>query len=371
MKKTSLFSALLFFLIIIISNGACDQNKPSLDVGVVLPLSGEAAVYGEKLNRGIELAQEQYVGRWRINFYYEDSKAKPLDAVSSFKFLRQRYDAKTMLGFFTSSELLAVAPLANREHVVLISPTASASIVSEAGPYIFRIASSDAYDAKVLASFVSNDLKKENIAVVYANNDYGVGINKEFKKYVEDLGGKLIASEGFAQGTNDFRTIIQKLKRKEPQAVLLVGYKEMGLFFRQAQELRLKTTFLSTGLLEDPKILKMASGSAEGVYYSMPAYQAGIDQELVDAFNKAFRAKYDMEPDIGAKLGYDLYNVFVAGLEKCNGNLQQLREGLLAIENFVGVTGAFRFEQNGDVIRSYGIKKVENNDFVWIVENYK
>jgi branched-chain amino acid transport system substrate-binding protein len=354
------FSVLCVLILLFVSvETYCMSSRSSIltriDVGVVLPLSGDVAVYGEKLSRGIELAKEVNASPWKLVTFYEDSKALPLQAVTAFRSLLQQHSVQAFLGFFGSSEILAVAPLANREKIVVISPTASAPTVSEAGPYIFRIASSDVYDARVLATFAARHLMKTSAGIVYVNNDYGLGIRKEFTRFFEQLGGKVLVAEAFAQGANDFRTIIQKVKSKSPEVLLLVGYKEIALFLRQAAELHLDIQILSTGLFEDPKNLEVAGDAANGVYYSMPAYEAGIDHEVLSRFTKLFQNKYKMEPGIGAKLGYDLVNVFLTGVENSQGDLNKLREGLLEIKNFKGVTGTFSFDKNGDVIQTHKI----------------
>ena len=367
MKKATIILFLIILLpsfLVSVSNSA---SKPAIEVGVVLPLSGDVAMYGEMLDRGIKLAHDLSNSPWDIRLHYEDSKGRPLDAVSGFKALRQRFGVKSALGFFSSSELLATSPVANKDKVVLISPTASAATITDAGPYIFRIAASDSYDARVLARFSFNDLKVKQMSVLYINNDYGLGVFKEFAKLFNGYGGTIVAAEGYAPGRTDFRTIILKFKSKSPQAMLIVGYKEMGLFLKQASELRFKPQFLSTGLFEDVQIIKIAGNAANNVYYSMPAYESGINKQVLEKFELAFRNKFSKAPDIGGKLGYDLYNCLLSGLALVKGNPNELRNGLLKIKRFEGVTGTFHFDDNGDVVRPYGIKQVKNGKFIWVI----
>lgn len=370
MKTLRILIFVLLTSLCLINIYGCSPDNNKTNIGVVLPLSGDAAVYGEMLDRGIKLALDQYSGPANIELHYEDSKGRPLDALSGYKALRQQYGIKCSLGFFSSSELLAAAPTANKDEVVLISPTASASSITNAGQYIFRIASSDAYDANVLAKFSATHLNLKKAAVVYINDDYGKGVFQSFDKDFSALGGTVVAAEGYSQDRKDFRTIILKIKHESPTITLIVGHAEMGLFLRQAQELQLNTPILSTGLIEDPRILEVAGGAANGVYYSMPSYDMDLDQQVVTAFEKAFERKYSKPSDIGGKLGFDLLNCILAGLENVQGDISKLREGLLAIKDFHGVTGSFHFDKNGDVIRTYGIKRIKNNAFTWELKRF-
>ena len=235
-------------------------------IGGLMPLSGDGAKYGQSAKSGIDLAIEGInakggVKGHKIEVIYEDSQGLPTTGVSAFQKLITSNEKPAVIGGLFSSVTLAIAPIANREHVVVLSPTSSAPAITKAGDYIFRNCASDIFEGEIMARAAKETLGLTRIAIIYINNDYGVGIKNVFKKEFTVLGGKLVAEEAFPQGATDFRTQITKVKQFNPEAVYIIGYRELGSLLKQAKELGLNVQFLSTVMFEDPEILKIAGNA--------------------------------------------------------------------------------------------------------------
>ena len=125
-------------------------------IGAILPLTGDAAKYGESAKEGIELAIKEInaeggVKGHKIEIIYEDSQGLPTTGVSAFQKLITSNRVPAVIGGLFSSVTLAIAPIANREHVVVLSPTSSAPAITKAGDYIFRNCASDIFEGKIMA----------------------------------------------------------------------------------------------------------------------------------------------------------------------------------------------------------------------------
>jgi len=369
-------------LIMVIMLAGCRQERTSqppttqqqtLKIGAVLPLSGDAAAYGQSAKSGMDLALEEInmttSGR-RFVIVYEDSKADPKIGVASFQKLVDVDRVVVVLGPLTSAEVLAVAPIAERRKVVVLSPTASAPAISEAGDYIFRNLTSDDYDGKTMAQFAFRKLKYTRCAIAYRNDDFGLGLMHAFKNEFQKLGGEITTVEALSPTGMDFRAQIQKIKATQPQAVFLVGGKEMGRFLKQSVELGLKAKFLSVAVFEDPEIISIAGGAAEGTYYTYRTYDPKAKEGPVVEFVKKYKAKYGKEPDIFAALSYDAVKIVITAISKASesGKLsgEKVKDALYEIKDFPGVTGTTTFDSKGDVIKPIGIKTVKGGEFIWV-----
>jgi branched-chain amino acid transport system substrate-binding protein len=121
------------------------QTKKELmeiKIGAIFALTGDAAPYGERAKRGVELALEEInkggiKGR-KIKITYEDSQGNPQKAVSAFLKLINLDKVKFILGPLSTTEVLAIAPMAEKEKILILTPTASAPQITKAGDYIFR-----------------------------------------------------------------------------------------------------------------------------------------------------------------------------------------------------------------------------------------
>ncbi len=143
MKNKGLIIAILIVLIGIGSyfvwkNKATNKNNEKIKVGVVAPLSGNNAYYGELLKRNFELAKEDYP---QINLIYEDSKFNPTYSVSAFKKLVDFDKVKFILGEVASGNSIAIVESAIKSNsdAILFSSISSADRLRElGGKYFFR-----------------------------------------------------------------------------------------------------------------------------------------------------------------------------------------------------------------------------------------
>lgn len=364
---------LVLALIIILFVTQTKKEPEKIKIGAILPLTGDAAVYGERLKEGVELSKYFFERqtKTKVNIQFEDSRLDPKEAVNAFYKLEQS-NIKFIIGPYSSSEVLAIAPIAEKKHILILSPGASSPKITNAGDYIFRIVASDIYDGRVLAHFAKKDLKAVSAGIVYINNDYGFGINDTFKKEFESLQGSVLATMSFEPNTSDFRTYLLKLKKAKPDLVILIGFKEMGFFMKQMGELGLSFNILTTGLFENPDIVKIAGRFAEKVYYTMPYFDINGNDKVVVDFKKYFLELYPgRQPAIEHALGYDTLKVLLNAMTNTQGSEEKVKENLYKTKNFPGVAGSLTFDANGDVIKPYGIKQYKNGIFTWLIPIFK
>lgn len=366
------FGLALLIGLLVLCIGCPAPRRNNRYVGVILPLTGQAAAYGKSMQRGMDLALglvNQSTSS-QMTLFYEDSQGDPKAALSAYRSLVERYKVPAILGPFTSSEAFALAPVVEQDRVVMLSTGASAPSLTNAGDYVFRIVTSDSVDGNIVARFARENLSLSKIAIAYNNNDYGVGVKDAFSQRFQEMGGKVVLADGYSANDADYRTLLTRIKSLNPDALFIVGYKEMGKILRQARQLGITTRVLSTGLFEDPDILSSAGESAEGVYYSFASYNPDSTAAVIQDFVAAFKQQYNLSPDILAALGYDAVRIMSKALAEPGLHGDQIRDQLYRIQDFPGVTGETSFDQNGDVHKSFGIKQVKDGKFVWVVERF-
>jgi branched-chain amino acid transport system substrate-binding protein len=350
----------------------CSRKEGPNKIGVILPLSGDAASYGLSLKSGMDLAvtyaNKTTSDQPHFELLYEDSKAEPSAAVTAFQKLITVDQVKVVIGPFTSSEVLAIAPVAEERRVVLLAPTASAPSITRAGDYIFRITPSDEFDGGVLARFAASKLGAKTASILFSNTDYGVGVEKSFRNQFSELGGTVELELAFSSGTKDFRAQLVQLKKVRSNSILLVGMKELGYVLKQAKEIGVKSQFLATGLFEDTDIMKVAGSAANGVYYSYPSFKVNSSRDEVKEFVEKYRRQFQKDPDVLAAYGYDAVNIVVQAYTKSNSDT--IKKNLYETQGFKGATGEMSFDQNGDVVKTFGIKRVVDGKFEWYLDSF-
>jgi branched-chain amino acid transport system substrate-binding protein len=131
------------------------QNKQTIRVGVLLPLTGDIAVYGNAIKNGIELAYEESPIKETLKLIIEDDKGETKSAITAFNKLLSD-NADVVIGGAMSSAAAAIAPIAQQEKTTLISPTATLPSLSNVGNYFFRLWPSDDYDGSIIANYAYN-----------------------------------------------------------------------------------------------------------------------------------------------------------------------------------------------------------------------
>jgi len=344
-------------------------------IGAVLVLTGPNAKAGQSAKQGIEMAVEEInasggVKSRKIKVIYEDDGGEPQKSVSAVQKLINVDKVLAILGPMWSSCVLAVAPIVESKGVVILSPTASSPKITYAGDYIFRNTYSDAIEGAKTAEFASKELKYGKAGILFINNDYGVGLKDAFKRKFEELGGKIVIDEGYDPKTTDFRTILVKVKERSPEVIYIAGYSEMGQLLRQMRETGIKIPVLSCIMFEISDIAKVAGKAAEGVIYAYPSYDPEKGNEITLKFAKKFKEKYGTLPDPEAAFSYDAVKILALAMEKGGFTSEDIKNALYKIKGYNGITGKTSFDENGDVIKPVGFKRVHNGKYEWLKLEY-
>lgn len=67
-----------------------------------------------------------------------------------------------------------------------------------------------------------------------------------------------------------------------------------------------------------------------------------------DEFDKKFRAKYSEEPDVYAAYAYDIVMILTEAVKADKTTGPEIRDYLLKMESYEGITGTTEFDVNGD-----------------------
>lgn len=348
----------------------CGKQQSAIKIGAILPLTGDAAVWGKNAKEGIDLAVEKLNGTGGVNglkikVVYEDSQANPQTGVSAFNKLISVDGSQVIIGDIISSVVLAVAPIATKNKVVILSPGATAPKISGVSKYVFRNWNSDALEGKVSADFAFDRLKARRVAIVYINNDYGKGLQEVFEKEFKARGGSIVDVEAFGQNETNCRTQLSKVKAAKPDVLYLAGYpKEIPLVLKQAKELGVTGKVLATVAFEDPQVIKVAGSAAEGVIYPFPAPLNDKDPARQE-FLAAFKKKYGKAPGIGVDNCWDAVNTIAEAIKLGGGTSgEQIRLGLTKLKDFPGASGVTTFDRYGDVNKPMMMKTVRTGQFV-------
>ena len=356
----------------VLSFGVLSWNSPSfaaesgpVTIGAVLPLTGEAAHWGIAPRNGAQMAVDELnraggIGGRKLALVVEDDRCQPADGISAFDKILAAENPPAIIGAVCSGVTLAIAPLAEARKTVLISPASTSPKLTNAGDFIFRVIPSGSLRAKVFAEYVYHERGLRNLAVIYINNEGGIGGASAFKAQFTQLGGTIMLEETYAQGATDVRAQLTRIKVANPDGVIVGSYPpDTVVILQQARELQLRQSlFFTTEAPQNPEVLREAGDAANGAVYILAAPAVG---EAPERFTRAYEEKFKHKPDLFAAEGYDIMRLIAAAIAATGASHSGpgIRDFLYQVRNYAGASGTITFDQNGDVIKPYAIKTIE------------
>lgn len=347
------------FLVIILASflnmvflGSCAKKEQiPAAIGYVVPLTGPAVAYTEVQKKAIDVALEEInsaggVQGRKFVVLYEDSKMDPSVAVTAMKKLIDVDKVPVVLGF-SSGEVLAMASLADKTKTVLLAPMASAAEITGSGKFVLRLSPSDAFQGQILADVVNGD-KIKKAAVLYVNNDWGVGLKENFAKQFTKQGGSVIIMEPSNPEDKDFRTQLAKIKAGNPDALILFLHPQETIHaVRQIREMAIKSAIYGGDTFSFNAVYEQIPKLVNGIVFTLPAK---MESPEFQAFSRTYEAKFKEKPDINAAVGYDGVKLIAQVMNKAGFSGDAIRQELVAVKGYRGASGEITFDEKGDVI---------------------
>lgn len=347
--RFSLVGVLILLLSLCVVNPACTKRAQEIKIGEIGPFTGNLASWGDIQKRATDLAIEDInasggIKGYQITLIREDGQADPKVAVSAFKKLADVDRVPIVVGSPASNVTLAIAPIANEKHVVLLSNGSTAKEVGKAGPYVFRIMPSDEVQASVMAEWIMQ-LGFSKVAVLYVENSWGRGLMETFVAEYKQRGGTITIIESAAPEETDFRTQLSKIKSSTPEAIYAPLYTDgAAAMLKQAKELGLTQQILGADVYGDPALVKAAGDTAEGVLFTRYGEYHGKEHE---AFAEKYKEKYGKEPETFATYCYDTVMIAAVAIGTCDLSKltgDEIRNALLNVRDYTGASGLSSFD---------------------------
>jgi branched-chain amino acid transport system substrate-binding protein len=257
----------------------------------------------------------------RLKLVVYDTRSEAPDAVSVAQRMMDQDKVVAIIGPSWSAAGIPLAKIADTAKIPIVATTATNVNVTidESGrlhPYMFRVCFIDAYQGYALADYAYKKMNARKAAFLTdISAPYTVALHMFFETHFKELGGKIVANEGYNQGDAEFRVQLSKIKRIKPDLLVSCAYtyKDAGLIALQMDALGLKVPFMGGDgwFVED--LLTMAGPKLEGAVCST---MASTEAEEFKQFNAAFEAKNKIKATIYTYYGLDALMLIENGIRE-------------------------------------------------------
>ncbi len=363
------------FLALMLAFGAA-ASAESVKVGLIAPLTGEVAVYGNAVKEAVQLYIDDFNAAdhpFVINLIIYDDKGDPTEAMNAYNKLVYQDDIAVLLGPVTSSPTFGVAEASVDDGIPALTPTATHPDVTTYGNNFFRACFEDPFQGGSMAKFASSELKATTAAIIYNNADtYSIGLRDAFMKTAEEVGLTVTTTEAYGASDIDFRAQLTNIIKTNPDVLFIPYYYNVTyMICSQARELGYTGTFLGVDGTDGVLAIEGADVSVfDGMYFANH-YSADSDSPVTQAFIKEYTDKYGATPNALAALGYDGAMIVCDALERVNNDgvnidgeisYEAIIEALRATE-VDGVTGHITFDENNNPIKTLSIIQIKDGAY--------
>lgn len=351
------------------SSSANDQSGASgtvIKLGTMGPYTGDLSVYGTSVLNGIEMAVAEInanggIDGKQIELISMDEKGDSTEALNAYNKLRSE-DVDAIIGSVTSAPCAAISDVAGDEYesgdgVLVITPSGTAQDITTYGSNIFRACYTDAYQGKVMATFVKEGLGLSKVAIIYDNSsDYSAGVTEAFVAQCEVIGVEILAQESYGSDNVDFSTQLTNIQATNPEALFVPDYYEkVALIASQARKTGLEIPLLGPdgwdGVLD---VLDADNVDVVNGCYFANHYSTTDTAENVQNFVNGYEKEYGISPTAFAALAYDCVYMLKQVIEEAGTDAEAMVEAMQGIA-YDGVTGHITFDENGDPVKSVSI----------------
>lgn len=344
-----------------------------VSVGVVMPMSGALASYGQTTYEGIELAhslQPKLKNGDTLKLVLVDNKGEKVESATATTRLITSDKVVGILGAITSTNTAQIIAIADKKQIPLIAPVATNDRLTENRTYASRVCFTDSFQGAVVAQYATRDLKFTTAVVLVDQAQvYSLGLSKAFSEAFVKNGGKVLKEIKVSSGDKDFKAVVSQVKTLNPDMIFLPIYHgEASMITRQAKQIGLNKPFLSGDSVANPTFVELGGDSVEGHmftdFFDHSAPPTGRSKEFIAAYEKKTGKK---EVNSFVTLGADTYNVLVDAINRCANpeDTVCINDEIKKTTNFEGVSGFISIDKNGNATRSAVIKEIKNGKAVY------
>ncbi len=349
---------------ILVLSGCVQPEKETIKIGVVAPMSGDLAMYGQSTIAALQYASANFgneIDGKKIEFIAEDGGCNGESATKAFNKLVNVDKVYYVIGGFCSGETMAGASIVNDANVISLSNASSSPAVRDAGNYVFSMYPLDDFSSQFDAEYIYNTLGIRKVAILYGQNDWGKGKMEFFKNSFEKLGGEVVIVETNEHGATNFKIQLTKIDKTDAELIYIIDYTDLlGNLFKQVRELNLSQIMFVPEQMT-PNVVRDNSNILENVYGSR------LQSVLTDQnFESEIKSRSGLTTvDLTySSIAYDGLFMLKQAIENVGDNSTKVRDELLSME-YSGIAGMHKFDKDGvPAVANYKIEKVINGQLV-------
>ena len=377
--------------------GSDGAEEGDVQVGTVMPISGDLSAYGETAQQSMDVAFELVneaggVNGRNISAIHRDSGTNEQIGTDSASGLVNVDGVNILIGAHSSGVTIAIAESvtipAGVLHFTVGSSSKAISVLAD-NDMVFRTRVNDHVKAQAVAK-LTEAAGYERVATTYINNAYGASLNESFVENFEKAGGTVVAEVSHELGQASYVSEIRDAAEDGPEVLVTIAYPDSGqTLLREAAESGLFDEFLFVDVTKNQTMFDAIGGNHfEGNFGVSPGNPL---TPSVEDFRRIYMERTGGDPNQQLiSEAFDGAAVIALAIEKAGSDdpeavrdqlrfvanppgelvgpgdiakaLELVRDGKDI--NYVGAAGDIDFDENGDVVSGMRVWQIKDNKIV-------
>lgn len=211
-------------------------------------------------------------------------------------------------------------------------------------PWVFRCISDDRQMGYLLSDYLFRKMKYKRVGIIRSSSRYGRFGVREITDSARRLGNPIALEMAYPLGEEDFSLQLKRLREAGSEVIVHWGNAEAGAkILNQMRGMEMEQPFYGCDRHVSDQFLETAADNLDNAMFVYPWNPEREDAGL-EAFKKAFRNRFGVEPDTYAAHGYDGMNMLIWATQVAGLNRAKIRDVLAYREKpWPGVVGDIKF----------------------------
>jgi branched-chain amino acid transport system substrate-binding protein len=352
-------------------------NEP-IKIGLVTALSGQSALAGEAITRGMQIAIDEInakgglLGGRKLELVRRDDEANPAKGVVAARELIYREKVAVVFGGLDTPVSMAIVPLMNQEKVPFMGPWAAGTGITKNGAnpnFAFRVSAVDEIVDVGMLAYAQKNFKSAKPGLILVNNPWGESNEKGLKAAMAAKGVTPAGVEKFEANDVDMVPQLTRLKAAGADTLFMVGnVGPSAQVVKSLERMGWKVPIVSHWGPAGGRFTELAGANGKDVHfvqtYSFFGKQSPVGQRVI----KALMAKYpsikgpdDISPAVGVANAYDGVHLTALAIQAAGSTKgEDVRQGFYKIDKYEGLIKTYVKPFSADVHDA-----VQADDYVW------
>lgn len=329
-------------------------------LGLITALSGESALAGEAISRGMQLAIDEINaaggvldGR-ELELVRRDDEANPARGVTAARELIHQEEVAVVFGGLDTPVSLAIVPLMNRSKVPFMGPWAAGTGITKNGAdpnFAFRVSAMDELVDKAMVAYARKKFGTEKLGLLMINNPWGESNQRGLEAALKAEGMEPAGSEKFDGGAVDVVPQLSRLREAGADTIALVGnVGPSAQVVKSLHRMGWDVPVVSHWGPAGGRFTELAGTGAEKVHFVQTYSFFGEQSEKGEQVIEALKAKHsdidgpeDISPAVGVANAYDAVHLTALAIEAAGStDGEAIRQGYFDIDEYQGLIKSYK-----------------------------